>query len=157
MINIRTLLLLLLFNVSGCKSRTVTHTTENDIVTLFAHTRDDQEIHLLSQTYLIDEPVLLRGKRNVKIVCKKETQVLCTDSRKDVFRIELCDDITIENGSFGHRLPMDQRCAESVFTIIGSRHVSLSNCDIFGCGATGIHAQGSEDIQLRGCSIRDNS
>jgi hypothetical protein len=132
-------------------------TNDDDLVTMFANVRDFQEIRLLPQTYIIHEPIVLRDKKEVTIICEDETQILCTDSQRDVLRIELCDNISIENGSFGHRIPEDESCSEAVFTIRGSRSVSITNCEIFGCGAIGVQAEGCADIFLVDCTIRDNS
>ena len=129
----------------------------DELLTLFENVQDYQEIRLLPQTYIIHEPIILRGKNDITVICEDDTEILCTDSQQDVFRIELCDNISIENGSFGHRIPKDESCSEAVFTIRGSRAISLSNCDIFGCGAIGIQAEGCKDIFLADCTIRDNS
>ena len=129
----------------------------DELATLFEDVRDYQEIRLLPKTYIIHEPIVLRNKKEITIICAEETEILCTDSQQDVFRIELCDDIMIENGSFGHRIPEDESCSEAVFTLRGSRNISFTDCDIFGCGAIGIQAEGCRDIFLMNCTIRENT
>lgn len=136
---------------------TEAQTNTHDLGAVFENVQDYQEIRLLPQTYIIHEPIVLRDKKEVTIICEDETQILCTDSQQDVFRIELCDNITIENGSFGHRIPEEESCSEAVFTIRGSRGITITNCEIFGCGAIGVQAEGCTDIILMDCMIRDNS
>ena len=91
--------------------------------------------------------VTIRGGANVSIVVEPQ--------EANVLRLVNCRNVEIKNVTMGHLV--EGHCDGNVVCLEECADITLSNCDLFGCGAYGIHARRSSNIKMEHSVIRDCS
>lgn len=88
--------------------------------------------------------------------CDEYTKIYVSPRYADVFNFNGCTGITLENLQLGH-YPEEGSCSGAVLNFTKCDGVSINNCDLFGCGTTGIEATLSKNFKINNTIIRDCS
>jgi len=108
--------------------------------------------------YLIDYPIVLKGKSFLNIKAEPGTRIVSRDLYDDVFIIEECENIELENLHFTHYNPLDNYdCNGGEIRIVDSKSISIKNCELDGSGSTGITINRSENIEIVNSYIHNNT
>lgn len=86
----------------------------------------------------------------------ERTKIYVSPRYADVFSFEGCTDITLENLELGH-YPEEGSCTGAVLGFSNCDRININNCDLFGCGITGIEAVISKNFKVTNSTIRDCS
>jgi hypothetical protein len=84
------------------------------------------------------------------------TKIYVSPRYADVFNFNGCTGITLENLQLGH-YPEQGSCAGAVLSFNVCDDVTINNCDLFGCGTSGIEAVMSGNFKVANSIIRDCS
>lgn len=91
----------------------------------------------------------IRGKHHVDIIVDNDVD--------DVFRMDGCKLITLENLNFYHLVPAGAYCAGIVVQFSNSNNITMRNCQFNGSGMVGITLNESKNIIIDNCKIYNNS
>ena len=128
------------------------------IQSLIDAAKDGQAVHVPRARYVSRKAVLIKGRKGLRIVCEKGTQILVTHTYECVLSVVESQDVRIENAFLSHVKPREEyACHGSVVRISDSKSVSVFNCDLNGCGAIGVAANDSRDITVKNCLIHHNT
>ena len=119
---------------------------------------DAEYVVLDGDIYRTDTTINVEGLRNVTIVgAGGGTQILADNSTEIVLNFKNCENITLQNIVIGHdpALVEPGSCTSGVLYFQNS-NVTLTGCDLFGCGTNGFIAIGGE-IHMERSVIRDCS
>lgn len=106
----------------------------------------EQDYHMRS--YVIKDVTNLTITGNADIVID--------DIYADVLLFENCSQITLEGLTIGHTEGKDYYVCEGAVTRFNNcDDVILKNCNLFGCGAFGIYADGVSNLYVNNCDIYD--
>jgi len=84
------------------------------------------------------------------------TKIYVSPRHADVLVFNYCTNITLENLQLGH-YPEKGTCTGDVLSFSDCDGITISNCDLFGCGAIGIEAVLSKNFKINNSIIRDCS
>jgi hypothetical protein len=105
-----------------------------------------------------DEPeLMIAGLRDLTIKAAKPgelTELVCEPRQANVLNFSNCANITLEGITMGHT-PEKGTCAGSVLNLSDCSDVSLSDMDLYGCGAFGISAYSCYGLTMDDSIIRD--
>ena len=97
---------------------------------------------------------------------KNDPAVITCDPRyANVLTFCDCDNLVLDHIVFGHS-DSDGSCTGNVLSLIYSWTVTITDCDIYGCGAYGLYVQDCNELEVNdslihdctyGCAIFDNS
>lgn len=93
---------------------------------------------------------------NITIQGTGNTRIVVPVGDDDVISIDHGKNITLDGLILGHDIPVEQSCTTGVLDISFSTGITITNCDIFGCGLYGIYAYAS-DVAIKDSVIRDCS
>ncbi|NLX40490.1 MAG: right-handed parallel beta-helix repeat-containing protein [Bacteroidales bacterium] len=82
------------------------------------------------------------------------TKIYASPSYVDVLAFTSCTGITLENLELGH-YPEKGECDGAVLGLYDCDRIIINNCELFGCGITGIQAVGSKNAKVNYSTIRD--
>lgn len=108
--------------------------------------------------YRLAKGLVIKNRKNLTLTCRPGTKILVEDTNADVLSIQESEGIQIENLYLRHTKPLEEyECHGAVLRIKDSRDVRIMNCELNGCGAVGIFADGCQGLQVRNCFIHHNS
>lgn len=84
----------------------------------------------------------------------KLTQIVVEPRYADVLAFVDSTELTVEGLSLGH-VEEQGSCMGDVISFLRCQYVSVSECDIFGCGAYGLIAEDSDAISIFNSTVRD--
>ena len=153
----RTFLALFLALTCGCSATRIATrppVRKLDIQRLLS---DAEQVCIPLGTYVL--PKALEVTRdNTTIWCEPGTRILVTNVNENVINIHGVKNIRIENAHLSHLKPLGEyNCHGSVINIKNAEGITIFNCDLNGCGAIGVRAQGSKDLLIQNCWIRKNT
>ncbi len=93
---------------------------------------------------------------HVKIQGEGRVEIVIEDAYDAVFSVMGCDDVVLENLTFGHEVEPGY-CSGSVILCSKSQNVTIQNCDMYGCGTYGLEAYGSSVVTVKDSIIHDCS
>jgi len=125
----------------------------------------DYAINTVSGKHLADvswesdfdgETMTVRGVKNLQIRGASEgrSRVIVTPQYVHVIRFEGCTDISLSNLTLGHE-PKQGYCTGGVLHFVGCSNVTVSECDLFGCGTEGLRLDRVDGFVLDRSRIRD--
>ena len=97
------------------------------------------------------------GVRNLTLRGDGSSSILITDGNDQVLFLSECSGIILENLTLGHRVTPDEGCSNGVLYMWGVDGLTVTNCDIFGCGIEGINASSCSDLWFENTTVRDCS
>ncbi len=122
----------------------------------------DRKVILADGTYNINY-LGLNDIENLTIEGSGNTRIVAEDGASGVIEGERCKNLTFNNLYLGHD-PLKTKetgCSEAVLRLAEvSGTIQLNNCELFGCGISGIICYKNEDhceLIARDCTIRDCS
>lgn len=150
-----TLVLVASFAISARASeqRTVQASTPEK---LMAALQSNTTIILEDKTYV--GKLELNGLENVTIRGTGSTRIVVDNGYEEILSVVNCKNITLEGLVMGHEIqPRQEECNIGVLYIVNSS-VTISKCDIYGCGLVGIGGYNAtikmQDSIIRDCSYR---
>jgi len=85
-------------------------------------------------------------------------EIVTNDKMADVLEFKSCENITLSGLSVGHTTSYEQyRCEGAVIRLYNCKNININNCELYGCGAFGIYADGVEKLTVSGGKIYDCS
>ena len=87
---------------------------------------------------------------------ENHTKIYIAPNYADVLLFIECTGITLENLELGH-YPEEGECDAAVLGLIDCDKVNINNCELFGCGTTGIRAIRSKNVKVNNSTVRDCS
>lgn len=100
------------------------------------------------------ESISIENVTNCKIYSDDKVLVYTTNPLANVLIINNSTYITIQNISFGHKIPTGV-CEGEVLSMDGCRNITLQKDDFFGCGTIGLDISNSLDISVIDSDIHD--
>jgi hypothetical protein len=85
---------------------------------------------------------------------EKYTKIYISLDYADVLFFSGCTDISLENLELGH-YPEEGQCTGGVLGLFECNRVTINNCELFGCGTTGIRAIETKNVTVNNSTIRD--
>ncbi|MBI4833489.1 MAG: right-handed parallel beta-helix repeat-containing protein [Planctomycetes bacterium] len=129
-----------------------------NIQRLIDNAKDGDVVDIPYGRYILKEGLKVKNRINLKILCQKGTQIFVDDVNEAIISIENSRDILLENAHLRHLKPLEEyECHGGVVVIRESSKTVISNCDLNGCGAIGVHAEGSNSVTIEHCYIHDNT
>ena len=145
--------------VRAAEKKTVYANTAQELSDAIA---SDTEIILSATTYVFDyktigkEYLRIAEVNNLSIKGVEGTKIVSTSEEDEVLVIRICKNIEISNVYIGHEIYGSGGCSSGVLQIWDSENITLTGCDIYGCGAEGLYV-GKCSLKVINCTIRDCS
>ena len=125
---------------------------------------DGSEIVIKSGTYSIPEPLRIEGKKQLSIKGEGNVIILGENIDQQIFIINECGSITIEDIRARHKSSRDsdetkvfEKRSGSVVDIENTDKAVFVNCEFEGCGVYGIYTEDVAEVEITGCYIHHNS
>lgn len=99
--------------------------------------------------------VAICGMKNLNITSKKGAIIVSSPRYDDVLKLVRCQNTSLSNLVLGHT--NEGYCQDGVVSIINSDHVTINDCDLYGCGTEGLIIDGSEKVYCNNVIVRDCS
>jgi hypothetical protein len=129
-----------------------------DIQELVDRTQDGRIVHIPRARYVLYKNLLLRRREDLTIRCQPGTQILVSDVKENVLTIDRCKRIEIEGAHLRHLKPLKEyECHGAVIGIKESIGVTITDCELDGCGAIGVSARDSGELTVDHCHVRNNT
>ncbi len=129
-----------------------------DLQALIEETPDGGELFIPYGRYRLAEGLLIKGRKHLTITARTGTWIYVEDPNAHVIAVQDSQDIEIRNLSLQHWEPLEEyECHGSVVQVENSVAVRIHNSVLDGCGAIGVNARESRDLQVTHCLIRNNS
>jgi parallel beta-helix repeat protein len=108
-----------------------------------------------SESYSEVNSLLISGVDNLRIVGsgRLESSIVTEPLYGSVINLEDCSGVSIENLSIGHR-PRGT-CSCGVIETRDCTDITVTDCDLYGCGIEGLYITNTEGFTLRNSVIRD--
>ncbi len=115
-------------------------------------TAEDQDYNeYRDYLYGVDNP--LRAN-HLKVTGEGDVSIITEDGYSYVLTILDSDDVVLQNLTLGHEIEMGH-CDGGVVKIAASDHVSIENCDLYGCGTYGATIEGVSYYSMENTVIHD--
>lgn len=121
----------------------------------FAGQKESDRPYAVSYEVFQGRELVLLNLRNVTIRGGANVSIVVEPQEANVLRLVNCRNVEIKNVTMGHLV--EGHCDGNVVCLEECADITLSNCDLFGCGAYGIHARRSSNIKMEHSVIRDCS
>lgn len=96
----------------------------------------------------------VRGCNNLTIrSAKAKATLLATPRYANVLEFIHCDNLMLENIVMGHT--EDGYCDKGVLELDDCNHVTINDCDLFGCGTEGFSIEGCNDVNINRTTVHD--
>ncbi|MCR4740724.1 MAG: right-handed parallel beta-helix repeat-containing protein [Lachnospiraceae bacterium] len=99
------------------------------------------------------------GYRDLTIVSRDSddpAEVVCVPGHANVLNFEYCSNIHLDGLSLGH-YPEAGECIGSVLFVGSSDHITVSDCELYGCGVYALVSDYSDHITFTGCDVHSCS
>ena len=133
---------------------------EADIMKKFHSMKNGTIFKLAAGTYTLTGPIDFTGKKGIKIVGagQGKTKIVTKNLGDDVFSFSECKDVTIEKLSAKHKeKPEGGYCVGSVIYFLKCENVNVIDCELNGCGMTGVYFDNTISGIVEKCFIHNNS
>jgi parallel beta-helix repeat protein len=130
---------------------------------LIDNTPDGSTITFEDAIYIQDKAINIDGRINLTLNFSKTAMIVNTNLDDEVVIIKNSNKIVINNGLFKHLKTQvkdpefEMACTGMVFEISDSYDITISGCNINGCGTIGVSGYGSSNVTIENCNIHDNS
>ena len=121
----------------------VNDTTRVDIASSF----------VFSDTNYYARELTLFNLDNLTIRAATGARIIVEEPDATVIEFVNCENVKMENLTFGHET--EATCMGHVIAIDGCQNFNLTSCDLFGCGAYGLLAYGSDNVCMEKSVIRE--
>lgn len=119
---------------------------------------DGDSLIIKQGIYVQRSRLYLDGLSNISIRGEGEVWIICSDVYDDVFRINDCGPVVLENLKMRHQEPLEQyECHGSVVSAMDVSGLIINGCELNGCGAVGVYASSCEALEITNCFIHNNS
>jgi hypothetical protein len=105
----------------------------------------------------IDNTGILHHYTDLTITGKMQTDIIVDNTLDDVWHMENCKFITLNNLNFYHVVPTDSYCEGEVLIMNNCTQVHLNNCQFNGSGMIGIRAENISNLIIDNSKIFNNS
>lgn len=96
----------------------------------------------------------VRGCKGLTIrAAKGRVTLLATPRYANVLEFIHCEDLRLENLIMGHT--QEGYCDKGVLELDGCTHVTINDCDLFGCGTEGFSMEGCNNVTVNRCTVHD--
>ncbi len=97
--------------------------------------------------------LIVSGLNNITIeaLSDEKGSLLVTPSYADVLRFVNCENIVLKNLIMGHKVT--GYCVGDVLVLNECKNVSVSGCELFGCGVNGLHVDHSTQVAVTGTEM----
>ena len=118
----------------------------------------DANIVIYEGIYESDQTILIEGKQGLTITAEGEVWLICDDVYKNVITVSNSSDINLISLKARHDqwIP-EYDCHGAVLYLEESNGIGVYDCELNGCGAMGLSAYRSRDIELDSCYLHRNS
>lgn len=131
--------------------------TVNSAAELAAAMQSNTQIYLADGTYTLDwESYSYAGLENVAIVGTGDTKLVINSYDDEVLCFSDCKGLILSGLILGHDVPSEGACSAGVLQFYSCTDTQVIDCDIFGCGFTGLTTFNST-VDVRNTTIRDCS
>lgn len=96
------------------------------------------------------------GTDNLSIISENGAKIVTASSYADVIHFSNCRDLTLSGITLGHNV-LPGSCSGNVITLNNCADVNITDCDLYGCGVTGILAECCENMSVDSTVIHDCS
>lgn len=129
-----------------------------NIQNLINGTPDGGVVRIPKATYLLTEGLVVQDRHGLTIECEPGAKILVDDISADVLEVTNSSDITIRGAFLRHKKPLPKyECHGDVLKLRGSRNIRIFNSELDGCGAIGVSVWQSSAVLVKHCLIRHNS
>lgn len=94
------------------------------------------------------------GVENLTITSESGAEIVTSSSYADVIHFSNCSYLTLDGVTLGHNV-LPGNCSGNVITLNNCTEISIDNCDLYGCGVTGIFAESCEKMSVNNTEIHD--
>jgi len=110
---------------------------------------DGSTITILEGEYYSSRTIDVKLKYNLTIKGEGKVSLLGTDMESDVIHVQNSKNIVFDNLTVKHtNPPTDTRCYGNVFSLWGSKEVTIKNSDINGSGVVGVMSYEQDGLTL---------
>ena len=117
-------------------------------------------LEFLSGVYSFPETLELWGMKNVTITgpTDKSAILVCETPDANIFTLVNCQNIRLHNLSLIHFRPEDESlCEGNIIALSHCNNITIKNCEMSGCSAVGVRAEGCRNVLLVENHIHDIS
>lgn len=111
--------------------------------------------NIVSEEVFDGRQLTVWGYHDIKIKGEGYSSIMVDPRYAFCLRFVDCSNISISNLTIGHS--EDGNCRGGVIGLTACSGISITDCDLFGCGTYGIQADDSRDITMTHSAIRDCS
>jgi len=113
-------------------------------------------IELEGRRYSSDQEVLIDKRQGLTLRGVEGTEIVCLNAYKEVVRVHASRDIQLEGIAIYHDIPT-YGCSGGVVRVQASRGITITRCELNGCGVYGVHATNSVDLTIQDNNIHKNA
>lgn len=102
--------------------------------------------------------ITIRNCKNLRLVCtgNPPAHLIATPRYANVLAFDHCENVSLENLVLGHS-PDKGECSNGVIATSDSKNISLTKCDLYGCGTEALTLTKSSNITITDSTLRDCS
>lgn len=109
--------------------------------------------HIVSEAVTDGRQLSIVGYKDIKIVGEENCSIVVEPRYAFCLNFMYCENITISNLTIGHTV--GGYCEGGVIGVTGGQGISLSDCDLYGCGTYGLDIQNTSDFSMSYSCIHD--
>lgn len=129
-----------------------------DLQSLLDRARDGATVQPPLGRYVLSRPLTIAQRKNLHIAFAPGTQVRVASTDLNVIEVTDCQAVRISGCRARHVAPLaEYNCHGAVLRIHNSKGVQIDNCELNGCGAIGITANGVQELAVTNCHIHHNT
>lgn len=127
--------------------------------------KDGETIHISKGDYVINDPLVITGKKNIRIEGDDDVWILGERINMQVLKLENCSDVQLYNIKGRHLLEGKEKLEGvkfdgrlgSVLDMEGCNRVNIDKCELEGCGVYGVYGVECDAVELVNCNLHHNS
>ena len=133
-------------------------TSSQNLQEMIDNASDGSTISIPKARYVLQQGLIVSGKRNLVLDCEPGSQILVDDISEDVIEIAYSEQITLKGAFLRHLNPLKEYdCHGDVVKLRNASRVTIENSELDGCGAIGVAAWESDNLLIKNCRITNNS
>jgi parallel beta-helix repeat protein len=114
-------------------------------------------IKIQAGQYRTGETLTIANKRNLTIEGEGTVELMCVSLYEDVVTISGSSRVTLRNIRVFHEPFEPGDCGGNVVVLQDCKNITITECHLNGCGATGVEGRETRGVRIENCEIYNNS
>lgn len=127
-----------------------------DLQSAINNAPDGAVIEIDPGQYISENNIEIKGKFNLILRGSTGSEIITSSKWSDVLSITESENITLENLTLRHDIPVDDYCSGMVINLFQVKDIKVLNCDVNGCGWLGIYGYRLDGLTVKDSYFHDN-